>query len=224
MIQFNLLPDVKLEYIKARRLKRAVIVLSGATAIASVVLLVLLFLVVGVFQKKHLNDLSADIKKESAQLQAIPDLNKILTIQNQLNSLPGLQAKTPVTSRLFAYIQQSTPNTLYISSLSLDVASQKMTIQGRADSLSTVNKYVDTMKFTKFSTASDPTEKNLLSDIVLSSFNRDDKTASYTIDLKFDAAWFDVTNDIKLNIPQGLVTTRSETEKPTGVFDTTGGQ
>jgi hypothetical protein len=218
MIQFNLLPDVKLEYIKARRLKRMVIVLSTATAAASIALLVILFLVVGVFQKQHLNNLSADIKKESSQLQDIPDLNKILTIQNQLNSLPALQTQAPLTSRLFNYVQQSTPNTLSISSLTVDVANHTVSIQGKADSLETVNKYVDTMKFTKYSVAGDDAQKNLFSETVLSSFNRDDKTASYTIDSKFSEAWFDSTNGIKLDVPQGLVTTRSETQKPSSVF------
>src|SRR5689334_20407685 len=101
MIQFNLLPDVKLEYLKAQRLKQAVVSIAAIVAGVVLAVLVILFLVVDVFQKQHLKAVNNDIKTYTAKLQSIPDLNKILTVQNQLNSLPALHAQKPVTSRLF---------------------------------------------------------------------------------------------------------------------------
>jgi hypothetical protein len=150
MIQFNLLPDVKLEYIRARRLKRTVILLSITIASSALLVLILLFLAVAVFQKKHLNDLSRDINTNSQKLQSTSDLTRILTVQNQLNSLGTLYQSQPVTSRLFGFIQQVTPNAVSISELDLDYAAQTLSIKGDTNSIETINKYADTIKFTTY--------------------------------------------------------------------------
>src|SRR5690349_3135220 len=118
MIQFNLLPDVKLQYIKARRTKRAVMVMSVLVGGTALTIMVLLFLVVNVFQKKHLNDVNKDIKSYTNQLQQTPNLSKILTVQNQLQSLPDLFNKKPSVGRLFTYITQTTPSDITISNYS----------------------------------------------------------------------------------------------------------
>jgi len=84
MIQFNLLPDVKIEYVKAKRTKR--IILSGATvvSIAVVVVTALMFSYVHVAQKKHITDLTNDIVSVTADIKSTDNLNNILTVQNQL--------------------------------------------------------------------------------------------------------------------------------------------
>lgn len=217
MIQFNLLPDVKLEYIKARRLKRSVMFISTLIAGGALGILILLYVGVAVFQKEHLNDLSADIATNSKKLNSIKDLNKILTIQNQLNSLSDLHDKKLTTSRLFPYMQQVTPADVSVASLNVDFTSQKIIITGSAKSLTTVNQFVDTLKFTTFSVAGDDTQLPAFSQVVLSSFGRDDKGASYTINLKFDATIFEGTKEVKLKVPS-KVTSRSETEKPDALF------
>lgn len=220
MIQFNLLPDVKLEYIRARKLKRTVILLSSTIAAASMALVIILFLAVVVFQKKHLNDLSRDIKTESQQLQNSQDLNKILTVQNQLNSLKGLYASVPVTSRLFGYIQQITPSTATIAELDLDFTQQTMSIRGSADSLGTINKYADTIKFTTYK-ASDDSQKSAFSSVVLTNFVRSSSQSDYEISMKFDPAIFDAgTNITSLTIPANYITTRSQMDSPSDLFKT----
>ena len=55
MIQLNLLPDVKLEYIKAQHLRRLVLSVSVLVTLAAVVILMLL-LVFDLAQKKNLSD------------------------------------------------------------------------------------------------------------------------------------------------------------------------
>lgn len=150
MIQFNLLPDVKMEYIKARRTKRTVALVSAIVSAAALSLFVLLFLVVNVFQKQHLSGLDHDINEGKKTLQAKPDLSKVLTIQNQLNSLPDLHKQKPVVSRSFGFIQQITPASASISTFELNFADQTMRIEGSADSLATVNTFVDTIKFTSY--------------------------------------------------------------------------
>ncbi len=218
MIQFNLLPEVKLEYIKAQRAKRSVMLISVVTASVALGVLVLLFVVINVLQKGHLNNLSKDIERYSQQLQEVPDLNKILTIQNQLRSLPALHADKVVASRLFAYIGQLTPNEATISDLNVDFAVGSMSIAGSADSLSTVNKFADTLKFTKYQTEAEGSQPvAAFSEVVLTSFGRDSETTTYKLDFKFDPLIFDSESEVTLTVPS-IISTRSETEKPDVLF------
>ncbi len=95
MVQFNLLPDVKLEYVKTQRTKRLLTLISIVVSIVGLAVLFLSFVTVNVVQKKSLNDLSSDITKYSSQLKNVKDLDKILTVQNQLSTLKGLHDQEP---------------------------------------------------------------------------------------------------------------------------------
>ena len=220
MIQFNLLPDVKLEYIKTKRTKHMVLVAAMAVSGASLTIMVILYMAVSVYQKNRISDLSKDIKTNIADLKKIPNLEKILTVQNQLGSLGGLHSKKPQVSRLYNYINQVTPINVTISSASIDLVKNTLTISGNSADLSTVNKFVDTLKFVNYTTVDSPaTKKNPFSSVVLSSFSLTptaptDKKASYSITMIFDPVIFDNTKEVFLDVPK-QITTRSETEKPT---------
>lgn len=219
MIQFNLLPNVKLEYVRAQRNKRLTILMAVLVAGVALAVMVTLFVGVQILQKKHSDDLSADIKSESRKLEAIPELSKILTIQNQLDSLPGLHDKKPATTRIFDYLKQITPNKVSIASVVFDFELQSVEISGSADAISSVNKFADTLKFTGFSSENQSDGTTLaFSEVVLVSFGRDDKGTSYQLSLKFDPLIFDNTSNISLLVPPNKITTRSETEKPDSLF------
>lgn len=217
MIQFNLLPSVKKEYVRARRNKRTTIVIAGLCGAASLAIVIIMFVSVQIVQKKYSRDLSKDITAESHKLEGIPDLNKILTIQNQLNSLPALHDQKPVTTRLYGYIKQLTPAKVSIASMKIDFDAQTMDITGSSDSIGTINTFVDTLKFTGFKT-SDNKSGNAFSAVVLNSFGRDDKGASYNVSLKYDPAIFASSGTATLTVPPGKITTRSETERPDALF------
>jgi len=221
MIQFNLLPDVKQEFMKAKRTKRLAIVLAGVIGGLALTIFIFLFLVVNVVQKKHLHDLNNDIQKYSKQLQDTPDLNKILTIQNQLNSLPALHGQKPVTSRLPNYLGKVTPAQANINKLHVDFTANNAQIVGVSDSLSTVNQFADTLKFTTFTTDASTKGKPAFSNVVLTSFSRDNTTTNYQLSFNFDPAIFDDQNNITLTVPK-TITTRSETEKPSALFQAPG--
>lgn len=223
MIQFNLLPDVKLEYIKARRTKRMVVLGSAVVTGASVAIMVSLFFTTNVFQQRHLSNLDTDIKRDSQTLQQEPDLDKILTVQNQLRVMDELHAKKPAASRLGTYLTQVTPSNLSITKLETDFTTNVMLFEGTAASLSAVNQFVDTLKFTTYK-AGDETDKAFPA-VVLSSFGRSDTEdagsggpASYKMTVTFNPAIFDITKDTKLQVPK-TVTTRSATEKPEAIFE-----
>jgi Tfp pilus assembly protein PilN len=201
MIQFNLLPGVKQEYIKARRTKQMVVLISFVVSAASLAILLLLLVTVDVVQKKSLSDANSDIKRYSAQLKSIPNLDKILTVQNQLNTLTGLHDTKPVVSRTFSYLAQLTPSTVSISSYTADHTANTMTITGEAQSLDQVNVYADTLKATRYTTDTGTGSKKAFSSVVLSTFGRDSKGATYTLSVAFDPTIFSNKSDVKLAVP-----------------------
>lgn len=220
MIQFNLLPDIKQQYLKAQRQKHLVVFISTIVIIASLTLFIVLLLVVGVWQKKSISDLNSDIKKYNNQLKSTTDLDKILTVQNQLRSLNGLHDKKPDVSRLFAYLEQVTPSNSSITKMDIDYEKNTISISGTAQSLEVVNTYVDTLKFTEYKVVGgegkDPNTKKAFSDVVLSNFGRAEAT-TYTIEASFDPIIFSQLSDVELTVPQ-KTTTRSTTEQPTDLF------
>jgi hypothetical protein len=221
MIQLNLLPDVKLEYIRAERQRRLFISVSAIAIVVSVGL-VALMLSISFAQKKHLSDLSNDIVSETNQLKSVPQINKILTVQNQLQSLTALHEKKPAASNVFGFLNQVTPANVSISTFELSFTDGTITVTGTSDALSSVNKYVDTMKFTKYKIGSSDS-KPAFSSVVLKAFavnsdTKDQKAATtYTIEMSYDPAIFDITSEPKLEVPS-QVTTRSEVDKPTDLF------
>lgn len=216
MVQFNLLPDVKVAYLKAKRSKRLLLTIAISASAACLGLTTLLFIGVQVGQKQHINDLTKDIKAEVSKIQSVEDLDKILTIQNQLATLPQLHENKPLLSRLFTYIGQTTPSSVTISKLDIDMAVSTMTVSGSADSISTVNTYADTLKFATYDTESvkdTPAFQN-----ITTTLTRDQGVASFDITMSFDPIIFNGTEKVTLVVPS-IITTRSETEKPKALFD-----
>ena len=218
MVQFNLLPDIKIQYLKARRQKHLVLLSSTVVIIACLVVMAMLISFVFVVQKKSISDLSKDINAASDELKDTPDLTKMLTVQNQLKALPALHDNKPVVSRMFGYITQSTPTAASISRLNADFLLQNITISGSADTLETVNTFTDTLKFTTYHTKSAPKDElPAFSSVVLASFGRDNKGATYTITFEFDPAIFSEDDEVVLTVPN-KITTRSQTEQPSALF------
>ncbi len=204
MIQFNLLPDVKLQYIKATRTKHIMELVSTVVIAGSLVVFALMISAVDIVQKKSLSDLNKDIATYSKQLKQTPELNKILTVQNQLNTLDGLHSSKAVASRLFPYLTEITPANASISNLSIDFVANTVTISGQASAIDVINTYVDTLKATTYTTDTDTAgTTHAFNNIVLTSFSRSDKGASFSISASFDPIIFSNTNTVTLKVPAG---------------------
>lgn len=230
MMQLNLLPDVKLQYIQARRRKRLIIGLSTIISGFFLIILVLLLVYVRFSQPRHMTALTNDINETTEQLKAKQDLDKILTIQNQLSSLPALHDNKVISSRLFEYLTQVTPAQATISDVDADFEGNIINIKGNADALSTVNKFADTLKFTDFRSSGDaPKEGKAFNNVVLKSFSvapeaaqAGQKPITYELEFSFEPVIFanikgTEGSAVALTVPQ-IITTRSETEKPGDLF------
>lgn len=226
MVQFNLLPEIKIQYLKARQQKHMVVLISTITVVASLIIVVLLTSFVFGVQKKSIGDLNKDIDNKGSELQNTEDLNQILTVQNQLRSLPDLHDKKPVASRLFEYVAQTTPSDVSIARINVNFLENTMIISGSATTLETVNIFTDTLKFTEYKTEGqdeDDEGKLAFSEVVLSTFGRDTKGATYTITSKFDPTIFSELEEVEFVVPN-ITTTRSEVSQPKALFQKAEGQ
>lgn len=188
VVQFNLLPDSKLEFnrtLHTKRLAYTIAVVASAASLA--ILLVMLGLVDGV-QKKLMSDAATRVDKASSKLQQL-DVGKIITIQNQLQTLPGLHEKKHITSRIFTYLPKVTPPNVSINRLDLDLTKNTMSIAGTAPSQKEINTFVDTLKFAKYTIGSgQPTQA--FTNVVESGFSLNSTGAGYGIDMQFDPQLF----------------------------------
>jgi Tfp pilus assembly protein PilN len=226
MIQFNLLPDVKQEFIKVRRFKR--LAMTGSTIVIAVsagILIILIGVVDGI-QKHTLSNLNSNISTLTSQINTVPDLNEILTIQNQLTSLPALDSQKPVAARIFNYLNEVTPSNVAINSLSLDFTADQMMISGSAPNVATIDQYVDTYKFTNYTTGNNTQPQAAFSNVVLSSYSTGSAgsssdtgagAASYSLTLNFNAALFNHADNTQLIVPNEI-STRSVLDQPLNLF------
>lgn len=222
MIQFNLLPDVKVKYINARRQKRMVIFVAMMVSLGSTAVLLLAAMYIYVVQAAQITSLNDKIKKASSSITSkkdqVDDINKVLTVQNQLKSLDTLHADKPITSRLYDYLAKVTPSQVTLSKLAIDnkPGIETITLQGSTNTLETVNELIDTLKFTTFQPVAPNSEKiSVFKDVVLTSFSRSDSGSTYSITLKYDPIIFKSEESASgLVVPEGLITTRSELGRP----------
>lgn len=166
MIQVNLLPDIKQDYLRAKRQRNTVIsiaIIVGAVAIGLVVLLGLL-----IGAQAIRNKLADDaIVSENKQLQSVGDLSDIYTIQNQLKVLSGQNTSRTINSRLFdilSAVNPKQPNDVKFSGVTLDPESTTITLSGTA-----VGGYeaVDTMKKTILNSKLDYTKDDQKTSVAL---------------------------------------------------------
>lgn len=135
MIEINLIPDVKYQLLKARRMRTTVISVSIMIVIAAATVLALLAAYVFIFQTIAMKQADDAITKEFKTLSGKEDLAKTLTIQNQLTKLSSLHDASPYTSRLFAFLSKAVPtdkNAVSITNLKLDTQEKIFTIEAQA--------------------------------------------------------------------------------------------
>jgi len=231
-IQFNLLPDVKLQFDKAKRIQSLVFRVAVIASAVSLGLFLLMLIMVDVVQKSQLNSATKTETTTSSQLKNIPNLSQIITIQNQLKTLVGLHQAKHVSSRIFTYLPQVTPSNASIGKLDIDLSGTTMTISGNADSQKTVNTFIDTLKFTTYKVGDQDSAHSAFISVVESAFAINPTNVSYTLDISFDPQLF--ANNLldsqgrpqepKLSVPKLTTTKAGVNDANNPIFKTqTGG-
>ena len=216
MIQINLLPDVKVQYIKTQRVKNTVILGSFIISGAFIVLVILMFFYVNGAQKAHTSNLQQDIDELVTALKAEPDTDKVLTVQRQLQALPDLHAVKPEVSRVDNYLSTIIPNTVSLSTMDIQFLDSALVITGSGKNIPAVNKFADTLKNATYTLKGEETSINAFSEVVLESLGSDDTGAQFSLRATFDPIIF--SGDIDFDVPN-ITSTQSEVERPKDLFE-----
>lgn len=189
-VQFNLLPDIKINLQKTERLRRLVVTITVLVTASAVGIFLFMLFTVDVIQAKSMRDAAKDVDSASAQLKNIPALDNIITVQNQLKSLPSLHQGKHISSRIFTYLPQVTPTNVSINKLNLDLKQNTLVISGTADSQKTVNAYIDSLKNATYKVGDQGPATIAFPSVVESNFSINGSTVGYTINIQFDPKLF----------------------------------
>lgn len=135
MIEINLIPDVKQELLKAKRVRTYVISGAVVVGIASVALVVLMALYLFTVQTIRGNIIDSSITNKGKELSGVADLSKMLTVQSQLTSLSEMHNTKNIDSRLFdilTSVNPAAPNQVAVSSAKVDAATKTISIEAQA--------------------------------------------------------------------------------------------
>lgn len=175
MIELNLLPDVKQEFVRTERLKKAIV--SLMILVCFVAGGVVIFFAVIVYAVQPGLQLLVDnqIKDSNSQLADNKNLIRDLTIQNQLATLPELHDSKVVYDRLFEYLRvlnPENPSDVVFSKASIDSSTNTLNVDATTSNYLAVAVFRDTVKNAKI-TYIDPATKEkqtvpLFSEVTLS--------------------------------------------------------
>lgn len=134
MIELNLVPDIKREYIKAQRQRTLAVTVAIFAGLAAVGVVVLLGVLIGTQAVR--DKLASDaIKSEYSTLQKVEDLSGLLTIQGQLSQLTTQNDSRTIDSRIFdvlTAINPPAPNDVKFSTIKLDPVAKTISLEGKA--------------------------------------------------------------------------------------------
>lgn len=217
-VEFNLLPDLKMGVVKAARTRKTIVGIALLASAASLAVLILLIFTVYIVQHKQLTDADGNIKIANEKLKNTSGLEQILTVQKQLQTLPGLHQNKHVNSRLFTYLPQVTPTNVSIGGLTVDMTTNIMQISGTANSQHAVNTFIDTLKFTTYITGTNSTAKNAFPTVIETNFALSGSRVSYLLDVSFDPVLFSNNQSAPVLRVPSLTTTRSVVDNPSTLF------
>lgn len=236
MIELNLLPDVKKEFIRAQRTRNKIITISFFAMIAAGGLVFAFAFYVYAVQSVHTLVLDDQIKKKSAELKKVNELEKYLTIQNQLEQLGDLHDKKNTYSRLMDFLvnlNPSDPNGIQFTSVDVVGEETAITLKGTTATFESFNVFKDTLEnaeLTFYETEAERTPENLKVEklfngvfIESSSLAREqgNLVVSFTIRTEYNEKAFDPKlEDVSVKVPS-IETTPSVQQSPRPVFNGT---
>jgi len=154
MIEINLIPDIKQEFLRARQVRTMVVSGAIVIGIASVGIVVLLAIYLFGVQSLRSSLADSDITKKEQELKSTQDLSNMLTIQSQLSSIGTLHNEENTTSRVFdllTAINPASPNQVTFSNVKFDAANGIIHIDGQAaNGFVAADVFKKTIQATKF--------------------------------------------------------------------------
>ncbi len=133
--EINLVPDVKLQMIKAQKLRNLVLYVCILVSAVSIGVVLVLFGIKG-GQDIAMANQDGKLKTLSSKLMGYGELGDLVTIQAQLNKLSEIQGNKRVLSRVFGAMNVMLPqggDSVQLSDLRVDFSANTIRMEGQAD-------------------------------------------------------------------------------------------
>lgn len=143
--EINLVPDIKNDMIKTLKLRNFIFFICIIVAAASAVISLIFGITAG-GQQAIVDSKQNTIKNLSQKITDYKDLNKFLTIKNQLSGLSEISDNKKVLSRVFNVLSALIPtgsDTIQISEISINLAEDPVTISFDAQANAGSSPYYD---------------------------------------------------------------------------------
>lgn len=237
MIQINLLPDIKRQHLRAQRTRNIVIAISMLLSAIAVGVVVVMYLGLGATKVITSTTIQSnkDLYKEISETD---DINKLVTIQNQLTKIENLQNNRSVNSRMFAVLEAIAPKApakVSFTSVTISPSESLMTIQAITttgyETVESMKKKIAAAKMTYYQNAKDSGEKQetmliqeqtkvAVSEVGYGENDKKETTVSFTMSFKYaDGLFNNTTKDIAISLPEGDVdVTDSKRRLPESLF------
>lgn len=232
MIEINLVPDIKQEMLSAQRMRNAAITIAILIGLAAgAVVLVLVGVLGGQIAVEKMTESS--INDQYKKLANTQDINDMITIQNQLNSVSAINDKKSVTSRLLdvlAAINPAAPNDVKMSKVTLNPVDDTLIIEGSVKGgypatevfrKTILNTSVEGKQKGDSEMVSMPlTDEVLLRDTAYGQDASGERVVRYTIEFVYPKGLFDNTlQEVRIVTPTDKVdVTDSKTRVPDSLF------
>lgn len=229
MIQLNLLPDVKKEYLRAQSARRKTIAVSILITVIAIGLTVVFAIYVYAIQNVIIFAQTQDIKNKAAELSRVKDIDKYLTIQNQLKQLSGLHGNKNNFSRLLTFLPRlnpAPPQNITLSNLEVLAETTTITFKGRVSDYGSLTTFKDTLVNAELSyrapDAPENTTGKLFKEVKIESAVYEKTAASagvnFSVIATYDPALFKQENvDVGVTVPN-KETTGSVVDSPQAIF------
>lgn len=237
MIQINLLPDIKRQHLRAQRTRNIVIAISMLLSAIAIGIVVVMYIGLGATKVITGNTIS-DNKKIYQEIADTDDINKLITIQNQLTKIEDLQNTRSVKSRLFAVltaIAPAKPADVKFTSVTVSPNDSSMKIDAVTTTgyktIESMKKKIQNAKMTYYDNkkdAPDKQEMSLIQDgttVAVSDTGygeSDDGKVTVNFSLSFvysKGLYNNTTKDIAIVLPEGEVdVTDSKKRLPESLF------
>lgn len=224
MIQVNLLPDIKLQYLKAQHNKRLIISTSLLVILTAVGIAVLMALYVYLNQPAHTNRLQADIDQGIAELEAIENLGTILTVNQQLIALPDLHQQKPLFSRLPELLVRIVPQEIRLSQVEISLIDGLGTIRltGSGDTTKRINQFADILKNAQYAVDGSEDKVAVFSGVEFSISIPEGDEIGFQAEMDLDATIFGATNtEVEFSVPSIVSTQSNIRTENSELFDST---
>lgn len=141
--EINLIPDIKMEMVRALKLRNFIFFLCIIVSAGAIVLTLFLGGIV-VAQNATIGGLDSSLTLASKTINGYTDLDEFLTVQNQLNQLNTISSRKKVLSRVFDVLSALLPtngDVITISEITVNMAENTLIFDAQADA--GVEPYID---------------------------------------------------------------------------------